>query len=267
MDSTTYTYSAESVQAEQPVDMDQSSNGGFYCVIADPPLRSGGLCFMENAAAFRTIRRLRKEVHRNRCLITDEEEPSYAIKARCLLSKDVPEYTLRRLRFVLGRAFSLEEERNQIYLREDMIRPFEAGDWALVPTPELLSTIKNGILEARRSTQLNVNTSCVDFTSLERSANETKREYEYIFLPLGINSKRLPVIRREWSREGPGDRPQFTIHYPPYSDVPHVWSCAHPYFVIMNAHWKLAKYPHEEGHPLSSVWEDIRDIHDMWMGA
>ncbi|KAF8598026.1 hypothetical protein BDV93DRAFT_512843 [Ceratobasidium sp. AG-I] len=45
MDSTTYTYSAESVQAEQPVDMDQSSNGGFYCVIADPPLRSGGLCY------------------------------------------------------------------------------------------------------------------------------------------------------------------------------------------------------------------------------
>ncbi|KAF8603173.1 hypothetical protein BDV93DRAFT_556803 [Ceratobasidium sp. AG-I] len=34
MDSTTYTYSTESVQAEQPVDMDQSSNGSFYCVIA-----------------------------------------------------------------------------------------------------------------------------------------------------------------------------------------------------------------------------------------
>ncbi|KAF8596898.1 hypothetical protein BDV93DRAFT_527765 [Ceratobasidium sp. AG-I] len=34
MDCTTYTYSVKSVQAEQPVDKDQSSNGSFYCVIA-----------------------------------------------------------------------------------------------------------------------------------------------------------------------------------------------------------------------------------------
>ena len=34
MDSATYIYSTESVQAEQPVDMDQSSNGSVYCVIA-----------------------------------------------------------------------------------------------------------------------------------------------------------------------------------------------------------------------------------------
>ncbi|KAF8597175.1 hypothetical protein BDV93DRAFT_562569 [Ceratobasidium sp. AG-I] len=33
MDSTSYTVS-QSVQVEQPVDQDQSSNGGFYCVIA-----------------------------------------------------------------------------------------------------------------------------------------------------------------------------------------------------------------------------------------
>ena len=36
MDSTTYTYSysVESVEAEQPVDMDQQKTGAIYCVIA-----------------------------------------------------------------------------------------------------------------------------------------------------------------------------------------------------------------------------------------
>lgn len=166
-----------------------------------------------------------------------------------------------------------------------MIRPFEGGDWALVPTPELLSAIKNRMLAEKSTTKMSGSNSCVSFTSLkvgqvvsstwhdlkwiglQRSPDQAKQEHEYIFLPLGIISKRLPVIRREWARELPGNPPQFTIHYPPYSDVPHVWSSAHPYFVIMNAHWKLLKYPPPEDHPLLLVWQDVRDIHDMWMGA
>ena len=82
-----------------------------------------------------------------------------------------------------------------------MIRPFEADVRALVPTPELLSTIKNGTLKVRRDSELKVSDSLLHFMSLEigkvalltlhglkwinlqQSRNEAKQEYEYVFLP------------------------------------------------------------------------------------
>ncbi|KAF8680463.1 hypothetical protein RHS04_03895 [Rhizoctonia solani] len=200
-------------------------------------------------------------LHGRRCLITGETAPSIAIIIACLIANETKASQLARLQYALGRKINPNSRWFNLFLRSDIHCSFDAtpSGWVLIPIEEDVRRIKGKILtlidERRRES---IDGPWPDFRSPDWFPARLSG-YSYRFVPLLLNTEKVPIVRRQWQTTTTG-HPVRDLHYPPYPNFPVLCSHVHPYAVILNAVPKIESHMDIPGEVLPITRELFSDL-------
>ncbi|KAF8707669.1 hypothetical protein RHS03_03499, partial [Rhizoctonia solani] len=194
-------------------------------------------------------------LHGRRCLITGETAPSIAIIIASDLAVQVGPPSIR------PRSQDKSKQSLVQSLSSDIHCSFDAAPsgWVLIPIEEDVRRIKGKILtlidERRRES---IDGPWPDFRSPDWFPARLSG-YSYRFVPLLLNTKKVPVVRRQWQTITTG-HPVRDLHYPPYPNFPLLRSHVHPYAVILNAVPKIEGHMEIPGEVLPITRELFSDL-------